>query len=67
MITLNGKESEGYNTLAELLEKNGYRREIIAVEINGEIIKKADYYTTAINDGDVIEIVHFMGGGAFTQ
>lgn len=64
MFILNGKESEGYSTLAELLEKNGYRREIIAVEINGEIIKKADYDTTPINDGDVIEIVHFMGGGS---
>ncbi len=64
MITLNGKESEGYKSLNELLEKNGYRREIIAVEINGEIIKKADYDTTVINDGDVIEVVHFMGGGS---
>lgn len=64
MIILNGKESENYSTLTELLEKNGYRREIIAVEINGVIIKKSDYDTTDIRDGDVIEIVHFMGGGS---
>ena len=64
MITLNGKqESENFATLPELLEKRGYRREIIVVEINGVIIKKEDYDNTAINDGDVIEIVHFMGGG----
>lgn len=64
MITLNGQESENYATLNELLEKNGYRREIIAVEINGVIIKKDDYDKININDGDVIEIVHFMGGGS---
>lgn len=64
MITLNGKKSESYKTLNELLEKNSYRRELIAVEINGVIIKKADYDTTVINDGDIIEVVHFMGGGS---
>ena len=64
MITLNGKqESENFATVTELLEKRGYRREIIVVEINGVIIKKDDYDDTVINDGDVIEIVHFMGGG----
>ena len=64
MITLNGKqESENFATVTELLEKRGYRREIIVVEINGVIIKKEDYDNTAINDGDIIEIVHFMGGG----
>ncbi|MCH5209577.1 MAG: sulfur carrier protein ThiS [Oscillospiraceae bacterium] len=65
MITLNGKqESENFATVTELLEKRGYRREIIVVEINGIIIKKEDYDTTAIKDGDTIEIVHFMGGGS---
>jgi thiamine biosynthesis protein ThiS len=64
MIILNGKEREAYKSLTELLEANNYRREMIAVEINGEIIKKTDYAATKINDGDVVEIVHFMGGGA---
>ncbi|MDY3972450.1 MAG: sulfur carrier protein ThiS [Clostridia bacterium] len=65
MITLNGKESKTYANLNELLEENEFRRELIAVEINGEIIKKSDYDTTPINDGDIVEVVHFMGGGAF--
>ncbi len=63
MITLNGKPNESYKDLSELLLKNGYRREIIAVEINGKIVKKTDYDQTAINDGDVVEVVQFMGGG----
>lgn len=64
MITLNGKESKTYANLTELLEENKFRRELIAVEINGEIIKKSDYDTTPIKDGDVVEVVHFMGGGS---
>lgn len=64
MIILNGQESENYGTLSELLDKNGYRREIIVVEINGVIIRKDDYDMIDIKDGDIIEIVHFMGGGS---
>ena len=64
MIILNGQESENYSTLSELLDKNGYRREIIGVEINGVIIRKDDYDMIDIKDGDIIEIVHFMGGGS---
>jgi sulfur carrier protein len=35
----------------------------VAVELNLEILPKADYETTVINDGDRIEIVQFVGGG----
>jgi len=35
----------------------------VAVELNMEILPKADYETTALSDGDRIEIVHFVGGG----
>ncbi|MCD8180547.1 MAG: sulfur carrier protein ThiS [Firmicutes bacterium] len=63
MIYLNGKEHEDYGSLAELLKDNGYKRDKIAVEINGAIIKKSDYDKTAVNSGDVIEVVSFVGGG----
>jgi len=46
-----------------LLENGGFRRDRIAVEINGEIIKKSDYDKTVLNDGDKIEVVSFVGGG----
>ena len=63
MLYLNGKEIENCAGLNELLEKNGYRKDRIAVEINGEIIKKNDYDKTKLNDGDKIEVVSFVGGG----
>ncbi len=63
MITLNGKENKTYDNLNELLRENNFRKERIAVEINGVIIKKDDYEITPIEDGDTIEVVAFMGGG----
>jgi sulfur carrier protein len=35
----------------------------VAVEVNLSIIKKADYSTFRLNDGDKVEIVNFVGGG----
>ena len=63
MINVNGKETENCKRLCVLLENGGFRRDRIAVEINGEIIKKSDYDKTVLNDGDKIEVVSFVGGG----
>jgi sulfur carrier protein len=38
-------------------------KRIVIVEHNSEIIDKEEYTKTVINDGDVFEIVHFVGGG----
>jgi len=35
----------------------------VAVELNQDILPKADYEATFLNDGDCLEIVHFVGGG----
>jgi sulfur carrier protein len=35
----------------------------VAVELNLEILPKAAYETTLLNEGDRLEIVHFVGGG----
>ena len=35
----------------------------IAVELNEEIVAKADYDKTTLKDGDVLEVVSFVGGG----
>ena len=37
----------------------------VVVELNEEIIKRENYDTTVLKDGDVVEILHFMGGGSF--
>ena len=65
MITINGTpliQAEG-STLLELLQKQNYRTERVAVELNGEIVPKAAFGQTVLNDGDRLEVVSFVVGG----
>jgi thiamine biosynthesis protein ThiS len=63
-LLVNGEPTtmEG-GTVAELLRLLGIEPERVAVELNREILPKARYGTTALSDGDRIEIVNFVGGG----
>ena len=64
MITLNGKEKDYFNiTVEELLVKEGYENIRVAIELNGEIIRRNSFGSTLIKDGDNIEVVSFVGGG----
>lgn len=36
----------------------------VAVELNRDILPKAQYQATLLREGDSLEIVHFVGGGA---
>ena len=64
-IVLNGDpvETAERSTVAMLLEHLGVSRERVAVELNADIVPKADYEQQLLSDGDKIEIVHFVGGG----
>ncbi|MET0389940.1 MAG: sulfur carrier protein ThiS [Polyangiales bacterium] len=35
----------------------------VAVERNRDIVPRAQHATTELHDGDVLEVVHFVGGG----
>ena len=65
MITINGEAKEGYEemTVEEMLSKEGFHRERIAVEKNGEIIPKSVFGQELLHSDDVIEVVSFVGGG----
>lgn len=65
MITLNGEKKtvpDGI-TVVGLLEFLKVQQERVAVELNLEIIKKDKFGTTAIKEGDNLEVVSFMQGG----
>lgn len=64
MVKINGEflEEEG-KTLTEYLESAGYQIQRVAVEKNGEIVPKAEYSGTVLENGDSIEVVSFVGGG----
>lgn len=64
MITINGENVEASGmTLTEYLLSVDYNIDRIAVELNGEILAKAKYDATMLNEGDKVEIVSFVGGG----
>ena len=64
MVKINGTELDiAGKTVAQYLDTADYSRSRIAVERNGEIVPKPEYDSTVLNDGDVVEIVSFVGGG----
>ena len=49
--------------LADFLELRGFGRERVAVERNGQIVPRAAFTETEIEEGDRLEVVGFVGGG----
>lgn len=37
--------------------------ERVAVELNGDIIPRQAYTQTRLSTGDIVEIIHYVGGG----
>ena len=73
-VTLNGEPLDVPDVLVRILD-DGPRltvRELldhlelrgpVAVELNQEIVPRAEHATRNLADGDVLEVVHFVGGG----
>jgi len=64
-LTVNGDPfaiDDGATVLA-LVEKLELTGGPVAVERNGEVVPRARHAETVLSDGDVVEIVHFVGGG----
>jgi thiamine biosynthesis protein ThiS len=64
-IRLNGDPFEiaGPVSISGLLAELKIDPRRVAVEHNLDIIKRARYDTTMINEGDQVEVVNFVGGG----
>jgi len=64
MAEINGKYEEINDiNLLDYLIKNKYRADRVVVDLNGNIVKKADFEKINIKNTDKIEIVCFVGGG----
>ena len=66
MITVNGvkRTLEQPLSVTEYLEKNQYIPVQVAIELNDQILARELYGSTILKEGDVMEIVSFMGGGS---
>lgn len=64
-MVVNGEnvQLDSRTSLAEYIISNGYNPALIAVELNGDIVPKADYDSIMLNPEDTLEIVQFVGGG----
>jgi thiazole synthase len=65
-LTINGEEQsfETPLTVAELLGRIGIDQHKVAVERNLAVVPRSEYGETRLADGDRLEVVHFIGGGA---
>ncbi|HET8932437.1 MAG TPA: sulfur carrier protein ThiS [Polyangiales bacterium] len=64
-IEVNGEPrevSQGITVLG-LLHALGVQDGPVAVEKNREIVPRAEHSNTELQEGDVLEVVHFVGGG----
>lgn len=68
-VTINGKgtllSDNSNRTIESLLEElDVSQRLYVTVELNGEVLDRSVHGSTPVMNGDVIEFLYFMGGGA---
>lgn len=65
-LVINGEDRnlEGPLTLTKLVEQLGMKPDRVAVELNLDIVPREQWLGTQLAEGDRLEIVHFVGGGA---
>lgn len=68
-LTINGQSRDFSSplTLAGLLDVLGMKSDRVAIELNRSIVARDRWTETALADGDRLEIVHFVGGGGFSD
>lgn len=64
-LVVNGKERELEEgvTVAGFLGQMGLDVRLVAIELNGEILKRDRYADTVLAEGDRMEVVRFVQGG----
>lgn len=66
-ITLNNRNETlpEYNqlTIQQLLEVKNFSYKMLLVRVNDATVKREDYDTTVIRDGDKVAVIHLMTGG----
>ena len=65
-LRINGEDREVVNILSlkELVTQLDLTPERIAVELNQNVVRRADWPSTVLRENDQVEIVHFVGGGS---
>lgn len=67
-ILVNGEEQQVQLplTVSELIKANNVKQpEMVSVQVNEEFLDRNDYDSHQLNDGDEVDFLYFMGGGAY--
>jgi sulfur carrier protein len=64
-ITVNGDKEQlrDGTSVRGLIEQLGLTDGPVAVELNQQVVPRAEHATRTLQQGDVVELVHFVGGG----
>jgi len=64
-LLINGEDREFSSpmSLSSLVEQLGMKTDRVAIELNRNIVSRERWAETNLNEGDRLEIVHFVGGG----
>ena len=64
-IQVNGEPRDvaDQTTLVQLVSLLKLKPEQIAIEVNRTVVRRAEWSTTMLRPDDIVEIVHFVGGG----
>lgn len=65
-LKVNGKErsfEEGDLSILKLIDILEVKGPMVAVELNGRVVKKESYALELLKEGDVVEILELVGGG----
>jgi len=64
VVKINGQPAEAAGkTVAQIVEEQGLNVQRVAVELNGDIVKRSDFDKVVVKEDDSMEIVNFVGGG----
>ena len=65
-LQINGevRELDGPLSVSGLVDRLGMKSDRVAIELNRDIVPRERWSETDLQDGDQLEIVHFVGGGA---
>ncbi|ADH85576.1 sulfur carrier protein ThiS [Desulfurivibrio alkaliphilus] len=67
-ITVNGEAKEfsedQVNVTLVLTQQNVESPDMVAVQVNGAFVDKGEFDQRVLQEGDSVEFLYFMGGGA---
>ena len=63
-LIINGQKKDiECNSVSELIGKLGLDKDMVALELNKNIVHRQDFENTTLNNNDKVEIVKVVGGG----